>query len=307
MRRLRLATRGSKLALWQAEAVKAALVATHPGLPEPEIVVITTTGDIVRDRPLADVGGKGVFTREIDSALLSDQADAAVHSMKDVETELTPGTALAAMLERADPREAFLSPVAARPADLPRGAVVGSSSIRRRAQLLAVRPDLQVVLFRGNVDTRLAKLQAGEVAATLLALAGLARLGRDGEVTTILEISEMLPPAGQGAVGITCRRDDAGAAALLAAINHVATMETVTAERAVLARLDGSCRTPIAAHATLAGGELTLEALVLSADGTRQARTTRRGPVAEGAAMGRDAGAELAGIAGPDLFGSRPA
>ena len=307
MRRLRLATRGSKLALWQAEATRVALLAAHPGLPEPEIVVITTTGDIVRDRPLADVGGKGVFTREIDGALLSGQADAAVHSMKDVETVLTPGTALVAMLERADPREAFLSPVAAAPADLPQGAVVGSSSIRRRAQLLAARPDLEVVLFRGNVDTRLAKLHAGEVAATLLALAGLARLGRDGEVTRVLEIAEMLPPAGQGAVGITCREDDAEAAALLAAINHAPTMLTVTAERAVLARLDGSCRTPIAAHAILNGQRLVLEALVLSADGTRQARTTREGLAADGAAMGDDAGIELSGIAGPDLFGSRPA
>lgn len=307
MRALRLATRGSKLALWQAEAVRNALMAAHPGLPEPQIVVITTTGDVVRDRPLADVGGKGVFTREIDGALLRDEADAAVHSMKDVETDLTPGTALVAMLERADPREAFLSPVAGSPADLPRGAVVGSSSIRRRAQLLAARPDLDVVLFRGNVDTRIAKLRAGEVAATLLALAGLKRLGRDGEVTRILETAEMLPPAGQGAVGITCRAGDGETAALLAAIDHAPTSLTVAAERAVLARLDGSCRTPIAAHAVLRGQRLVLEAQVLSADGVRQARARREGPAVDGVAMGTDAGAELAAIAGPDLFGSRPA
>ncbi len=306
MRRLRLATRGSKLALWQAEAVKAALMAAHPGLPEPEIVVITTTGDVVRDRPLAEVGGKGVFTREIDGALLGERADAAVHSMKDVETDLTPGTALVAMLERADPREAFLSPVAASPAELPQGARVGSSSIRRRAQLLAARPDLEVVLYRGNVDTRIAKLQAGEVAATLLALAGLQRLGRHGEVTRVLEVSEMLPPAGQGAVGITCRADDAEAAALLSAIDHGPTSLAVAAERAVLARLDGSCRTPIAAHAVLDGERLSLEAMVFSADGARTAHARREGLAVDGPAMGEDAGAELAGIAGPDLFGSRP-
>ncbi|MBM3560852.1 MAG: hydroxymethylbilane synthase [Alphaproteobacteria bacterium] len=307
MRRLRLATRGSKLALWQAEAVRDALLAAHPGLPEPEIVVVTTTGDVVRDRPLAQVGGKGVFTREIDRRLLDGEADIAVHSMKDVETELTPGTILPAMLPREDAREAFLSPVADSPASLPRGAVVGSSSIRRRAQLLAARPDLEIVLYRGNVDTRLAKLKASEVAATLLALAGLKRLGRAGEVTRVLSVEEMLPPAGQGAVGITCRADDTEAVALLAAIDHAPTHTAVAAERAVLARLDGSCRTPIAAHATLDGGRLALEAMVLSGDGTRAARGRREGPSTDAVALGDDLGRELAREAGPDLFGSREA
>lgn len=307
MRRLRLATRGSKLALWQAEAARAALMAAHPGLPEPEIVVVTTTGDRVRDRPLAEVGGKGVFTREIDRTLLAGEADAAVHSMKDVETELSPGTILPAMLPREDAREAFLSPVAATPADLPRGAVVGSSSIRRRAQLLMARPDLEVVLFRGNVDTRLAKLEAGDVAATLLAFAGLKRLGRAGAVTRLLGVDEMMPPAGQGAVGLTCRADDGETAALLGAIDHRATHIAVAAERAVLARLDGSCRTPIAAHATLAGDRLTLQAMVLAEDGRRHARARREGPVAEAEALGDAAGRELVAAAGLDLFGSRTA
>jgi hydroxymethylbilane synthase len=307
MRRLRLATRGSKLALWQAEAVAAALRAAHPGLPEPEIVTLATTGDRVRDRALAEVGGKGVFTKEIDRLVLEGAADVAVHSMKDVETELSPGIAIAAMLEREDPRDAFLSPLAATIAGLPRGATVGSASIRRRAQLLMVRPDLDIVLLRGNVDTRLAKLAAGEVDATLLAYAGLKRLGRAGEATCILEPDEMLPAAGQGAVGVTCRADDGEAIALARAIDHTGTSAEVAAERAVLARLDGSCRTPIAALARVAGARLSLDAMVFSADGCRHARVRREGAAADGVALGDAAGRELLAAAGPDLYGSRPA
>jgi len=307
MRTLRLATRGSPLALWQAQAVRQALIAAHPGLPEPVIEVTRTTGDKVRDRHLAEVGGKGVFTKEIDQVVLEGRADVAVHSMKDVETALDPGIALVAMLPRADPRDAFLSPLAGTVADLPRGALVGSASIRRKAQLLRQRPDLRVVLFRGNVDTRLAKLAAGEVAATLLAAAGLERLGRLGEATAVLEPEAMLPAAGQGAVGMTCRQDDEEARAWLAALDHAPTHTAVIAERAVLERLDGSCRSPIAAYARLEDDRLTLHALVLSPDGRRSAAARREGPADDGHALGVDAGEELARAAGPDLFGSRMA
>ncbi len=307
MRSLRLVTRGSPLALWQAEIVKAGLVAACPDAPEPEIVVVRTTGDRVRDRALAEVGGKGVFTKEIDRLVLDREGDIAVHSMKDVETVIDDGITLAAMLPREDPRDAFLSPVAGCLADLPQGAVVGSSSIRRKAQVLRQRPDLEVVLFRGNVDTRLAKLASGEVAATWLAAAGLIRLGRIAEATAVLDHDAMLPAAGQGAVGMTCRADDTEALERLAALDHGDTHWTVNAERAVLEVLDGSCRSPIAAFANLTDGTLTLDALVLSEDGRRHAATRRSGPVAEGVALGHDAGAELAEAAGPDLFGSRPA
>ncbi|MBT7646868.1 MAG: hydroxymethylbilane synthase, partial [Rhodospirillaceae bacterium] len=272
---------------------------------EPEIVIVRTTGDKVRDRALSEVGGKGVFTKEIDHYVLHDEADIAVHSMKDVETVFDAGLVLASMLPRADPRDAFLSTVAASIADLPRGAVVGSSSIRRKAQMLRARPDLEVVLFRGNVDTRLAKLAAGEVSATLLAMAGLDRLGRASEATAVLDADEMLPAAGQGAVGMTCRADDSALIDLLAGIDHRETHIMVDAERAVLARLDGSCQTPVAAHARLDGARLTLDALVLSEDGSRHAAASREGDVADGIALGDDAGRELLGAAGADLFGSR--
>jgi hydroxymethylbilane synthase len=306
MRRLRLVTRGSPLALWQAEAVQRALVLAHPELAEPEIVVVKTTGDRVRDRHLAEVGGKGVFTKEIDQYLLNGEGEIAVHSMKDVETDLDPDINLVSMLPREDPRDAFLSPVADGLAALPHGALVGSASIRRKAQVLRLRPDLQVVLFRGNVDTRLAKLAAGEVAATLLAAAGLKRLGRLSDATAVLEPSQMLPAAGQGAVGMTCRRGDDETRRLLAAIDDRATHIAVACERAVLARLDGSCRTPIAAQATIRDDHLLLDAMVLSEDGSQVAQTTRQGPVADALALGDDAGQELLNAAGRDLFGSRP-
>lgn len=302
-----MVTRGSPLALWQAQATSAALMAAHPGMPGPEIIVVRTTGDKIRDRALAKVGGKGVFTKEIDRYVLDGQAEIAVHSMKDVETELDDGIVLAAMLPREDARDAFLSPVASSVHELPQGAVVGSASIRRKAQLLKLRPDLQVVLFRGNVDTRLAKLAAGEVAATLLAAAGLIRLGRVDEATAILEPAEMLPAAGQGAVGITCRSDHALLQAQLAAIDDRETSIAVSCERAVLARLDGSCRTPIAAQAVISAGQISLEAMVLSEDGRQCASTSRLGTVDQAMALGDDAGYELLTAAGIDLFGSRPA
>jgi hydroxymethylbilane synthase len=213
--------------------------------------------------------------------------------MKDVETWLSEGTALAAMLVREDPREAFLSDIAADIAGLPQGAKVGTASIRRTAQLLAKRPDLDITLMRGNVDTRIAKLRAGEVAATLLAYAGLKRLDRHREAASILETDDMLPAVGQGAVGITCRAGDAATLARLAAINHGPTFTAVTAERAVLARLDGSCHTPIAALARLEGATLRLTAMVLSPDGARQVRTARDGPVGDPAGLGDAVGLDL--------------
>jgi len=307
MRQIRMVTRGSPLALWQAKATSAALMAAHPGLPEPQVIVVRTTGDRVRDRALSEVGGKGVFTKEIDRYVLDGQAEIAVHSMKDVETELDPGIVLAAMLPREDARDAFISPVASSIAELPQGAVVGSASIRRKAQLLKQRPDLDVVLFRGNVDTRLAKLATGEVAATLLAAAGMIRLGRGDEATAILDPADMLPAAGQGAVGITCRSDDSELQALLAAIDDRETSIAVSCERAVLARLDGSCRTPIAAQAVINGDRISLEAMVLSEDGRQCASTSRRGAVDQAMDLGDDAGRELLAAAGADLFGSRPA
>ncbi len=253
---VRIGTRGSRLALAQAGEVRARLAAVHAELGcegAVELVAITTTGDRVRDRPLADIGGKGLFCKEIEQALLENRIDAAVHSMKDVETVLADGTAIAAVLPREDPRDAFLSPGAADIADLPRGAVVGTSSVRRAALLRARRADLRIVPFRGNVDTRLARLDEGAVAATLLALAGLRRLGLEERATRILPVEDMLPAVGQGAIGIQCRLDDERVFRWMRALSHRESELAVRAERAMLAELDGTCRTPIAGHARFVG------------------------------------------------------
>lgn len=305
MQRLRLATRGSALARIQAGAVKDALLRRHPGLPAPQLVTVATSGDRRRDRPLQALGGKGAFTREIDRCVLAGEADAAVHSMKDMETALPCGLALAALLPRGDARDALVSPLARTLAELPPGATVGSASIRRRAQLLRARSDLRVVPLRGNVDSRLARLAESGAAALLLALAGLQRLDRAGAGVRPLATDEMLPAAGQGAIGIACRADDGAALALLAPLDHRPTRLAVTAERAVLARLDGSCRTPVAAHARIRRGVLLLEAMVLAEDGSRHAAARRRGAPEEAAALGDDAGRALLRQAGRDLFGSR--
>ncbi len=267
-----------------------------------EIVVITTTGDRVRDRPLAEIGGKGLFTREIEEALFERRIDMAVHSMKDLPAELPDGLAITCVLPREDPRDAFLSPVAVDLAGLPPGARVGSSSVRRAAQALRIRPDLEVVAFRGNVDTRLAKLAAGEVAATFLACAGLNRLGLADRITTALPVDVMLPAVAQGAVGIEIRTDDARNAGLIAAINDTATAITVAAERAFLAALDGSCRTPLAGHAVLENSRIRFHGQTLSLDGRHMFETTREGLAGDAAALGRDAGEEIRVAAGPALF-----
>ncbi|MDA1090449.1 MAG: hydroxymethylbilane synthase [Proteobacteria bacterium] len=295
---LRIGTRGSPLALAQAHQVQGLL-----GGLRTEIVVIKTTGDKVLDRPLADIGGKGLFSKEIDEAMLDDRIDIAVHSSKDLETWMPDGIVLAVFLEREDPRDAFISEKAASLDALPAGAVVGTSSLRRQAQILARRPDLRVVPFRGNVQTRMQKLKSGEADATLLALAGLNRLGLADVAAEILEPEILLPAVAQGAIGITCRNGDSDAMALIAALNHAPSWHRVTAERAMLAALDGSCRTPIGGLAEIdKDGVLTLRGLVARADGSEILETTRSGPFSDAEALGRDAGEELRRRAGPDFF-----
>ena len=302
---LRIATRGSRLALLQAGLVREAFLAAHPDLVEPELVIIRTTGDRVQDRPLDQVGGKGVFTKEIDRVVLEGAADMAVHSMKDVETTLENEIALGALLARGDPRDAFVSEVARSIGELPEGSRVGTSSIRRRAQILSLRPDLEVVMFRGNVDTRLARLKEGKVAATLLAVAGLARMGLLDEVTAILHPGVVLPASGQGAIGVACRAGDETTMGLLQAIDHEPTRRCVKAERAVLEVLDGSCRTPVAALARLDGETLVVRAQVLSEDGSQWTMTEERGSSRDPGAVGTTAGHRLMNRAGRDLYGSR--
>jgi hydroxymethylbilane synthase len=306
---IRIGTRGSKLALAQADELRERLAAAHEALRPVgavEVVVITTTGDVVRDRPLADIGGKGLFMKEIEEALVDGRVDLALHSMKDVETFLTPGTEIACVLPREDPRDAFLSPVANHIDSLPRGAVVGTSSVRRAALVKNRRPDLKTVMYRGNVDTRLAKLDAGEVDATLLAVAGLNRLGLGERTTRILGFDEMPPAVAQGAIGAQCRvaetEADVRLRGWLAAINHRESEIQITAERAMLAALDGSCRTPIAGHATLdADGGLTLIGHVVSEDGARLHRDQEAGTTSDPESLGRSVGERLLALAGADL------
>jgi hydroxymethylbilane synthase len=302
---LRIGTRGSPLALAQAHEVQARLMTAHPDLVRPgaiEIVVIKTTGDMVLDRTLAAIGGKGLFTKEIDEAQLQGRIDIAVHSMKDVPTVLPDGIVLPCILEREDTRDAFLSLKAKCLADLPAGAVVGTASLRRGAQILYRRPDLKVEPLRGNVQTRMRKLEEGVVDATLLAMAGLRRLGLVDRVSSALEAEEMLPAVAQGAIGITCRAGDAAAHRRLAPLDHAESHLRVLAERAFLAVLDGSCRTPIGGLAELDGDQLTFRGLVIRPDG-RQAHQIRLvGRRSDGEPMGRAAGEDLLGRCGPDFF-----
>jgi hydroxymethylbilane synthase len=302
---LRIGTRGSPMALVQAETVRDRLAASHPELTAPgalEIVVIRTTGDKIQDRTLAAIGGKGLFTKEIEEGLLDRSIDLAVHSMKDVATWLPAGLEIVCLLERDDPRDAFLSPRAKSLAELPTGAVVGTASLRRQAQILMARPDLRVQPIRGNAGTRMRKLAAGECDATLLALAGLQRLQQTEVIASILSVEEMLPAVAQGAIGIECRADDRRTRDFLASLNHGPTATCIAAERALLAALDGSCKTPIAALATLQESEVSLRALVIRPDGSESHGATRRGPAADAVALGTDAGAELKGKAGVDFF-----
>lgn len=303
---LRIGTRGSPLALAQAHETRDRLIAAHPDLAAPgaiEIVVIKTSGDRIQDRPLAEIGGKGLFTKEIEEALLEGRIDLAVHSMKDVPTWQPDGLVIAALLPREDPRDALFSGGADHIDRLPSGALVGTASLRRQAQILARRPDLRVTSLRGNVQTRLRKLADGEVDATLLAIAGLRRLGLADRATAVLDPSVMLPAVAQGAIGIEARAGDTATLARLAPLHCAETGIRVAAERALLATLDGSCRTPIAALATLGGdGGLEFEALVVKPDGTRSFRTRRTGNPADAAALGTDAGLELRALLPADFL-----
>lgn len=302
-RPLKIGTRGSPLALWQAHEVRRRLgMAFGLGDEAFEIVVIKVTGDQIQDKALREIGGKGLFTREIEEALLDGGIDIAVHSMKDMPTVQPEGLVLDCYLERADVRDGFVSHKVARLEDLPQGAVVGSSSLRRRAQLALRRPDLKLVEFRGNVQTRMKKLEDGVADATFLAMAGLTRLGMAHVARSAIAPEDMLPACAQGAIGVERRAADARVAALLAAIHHRETGLRLSAERAFLKRLDGSCETPIAGLAVLEGETLWLRGELLRPDGTASVSGERRGPVATGAAIGEALAVELLGRAGPGFF-----
>lgn len=294
-RTLRLGTRGSKLALVQAHLVRDRLIAGGAGC---EIVILKTSGDRIQDRSLADAGGKGLFVKELEDALLKDEIDLAVHSMKDVPTGIPPGLSLSAFLEREDPSEAFLSPKAATLADLPQGARLGTSSVRRHAQALRARPDLDVVLLRGNVDTRLKKLDDGAMDAIFLALAGLKRLGLAARATAVLDPKDWLPSLGQGVIGIEIRETDTQAREITGQLNHEPTEFALTCERAFQAALDGSCRTPIAGLATVERDVLAFSGEVLAPDGSAVHATAftivlGHNPRAEAEEAGRQAGEAL--------------
>lgn len=302
---LKIGTRGSALALVQARLTRALLIEAHGLASEQvEIVVMSTMGDRVQDRSLSEIGGKGLFTQEIEDALLSGAIDMAVHSSKDMPTVLPDGLYLSAFLEREDPHDAFIGRDVSRLLDLPLGATVGSSSLRRQALIKRARPDLKVVLFRGNVDTRLRKLEEGQVDATLLAAAGLRRLGLSHVITELLDIQTFLPAPGQGAICIESRIGDQRIDGLLAVINHRATAIALACERAFLGSLDGSCRTPIAGLATVTGEDIRFSGLILTPDGVTSHAVSGEGKAQDAAAIGRDAAERVRAVAGPDFFAS---
>lgn len=284
---IRIGSRGSALARWQAEHVRARLETLgHPC----RIQIITTTGDRVQDRRLESVGGKGAFLKEIEEAMLAGEVDLAVHSLKDVPTALPDGLRLCAILERADARDALVSAAGVRFADLPAGSTIGTSSLRRQCQVRALRPDLEVSDLRGNVDTRLAKLRDGRCDAIVLAMAGLARLGREKEATQVLDPETFVPAPGQGAIALECRKGDAAVASAVAPLHHARTGREVEAERALLQALGGGCNVPLGAHATTDGERLKLVAFVGRADGSSLVRGERHGPdpVAVGSSLADD-------------------
>jgi len=300
--RLRIATRKSPLALWQAEHVAALLREAHPGL-QIELVPLLTQGDRIQDRTLAAIGGKGLFIKELEVAIEDTRADIAVHSMKDVPADLPHGLIIGAVLKRADPRDALVTTSGiARLEDLPQGAIVGTSSLRRQAQLYALRPDLRIESLRGNVDTRIRKLDAGGMSAIVLACAGLVRLGLESRITARLDPKVCLPAVTQGVIGIECRRNDVRTAGLLQALEDAATRKVMDAERAFAARLGGSCQSPIAAYAELDADRITLRGLVAEPDGSRLLRDTESGSAENPAALGRQLAERiLAAGAGPLL------
>ncbi len=299
----RIGTRGSPLALVQARAVRARLAAALGASEDKiELVVIRTSGDTIQDRPLAEEGGKGLFTKEIEEALLANKVDLAVHSAKDMPTVLPAGLVLAACLEREDARDVFISRKAKSLAELPQGATLGTASLRRQAIAKRSRPDLRVTPLRGNVETRLHKLNEGQVDATILALAGMRRLGIVQHATKIMSEAEFLPAVGQGAIGIEARAGDKRVLELLARIDHADTSTAVACERAFLAVLDGSCKTPIAGHATVAGDAVEFRGLIARPDGTAAHDVAGHGSRKDSVAIGSDAGRELKHRAGPGFF-----
>ena len=289
---LRIATRKSPLAMWQAEHVAAALTARHPGLTV-ELIGMSTQGDKILDTPLAKVGGKGLFVKELEQGMLEGHADIAVHSMKDVPVELPPGLHLAAILEREDPRDAFVSNTFAHFDELPPEARVGTSSLRRQCQLADRRPDLQILPLRGNVNTRLRKLDDGEYDAVILASAGLIRLGFGERIRSRIEPEQSLPAIGQGAIGIECRIDDPRVNELIAGLHHAGTADRVRAERAMNRRLQGGCQVPIGGYAELEGDQLWLRGLVGTVDGSELVRAETRGPRSDAETLGRTVADEL--------------
>lgn len=297
----RIATRQSPLALWQAHYVQQRLMAAHPGL-RVELVPMVTKGDVILDTPLAKVGGKGLFVKELELAMLEDRADLAVHSMKDVPVAFPLGLGLVTICEREDPRDAFVSNHFDSLDALPQGAVVGTSSLRRQSQISERRPDLVIRSLRGNVGTRLSKLDAGEYDAIILAAAGLKRLGLESRIRQPLPAEISLPAVGQGAVGIECRLDDSELISLLQALNHDDTAVCVKAERAMNTRLEGGCQVPIGSFALLEGDQLWLRGLVGAPDGSVMVRGERRGSRAEAEAMGVSLADELLGNGARDIL-----
>jgi hydroxymethylbilane synthase len=301
---IRIATRRSPLALAQANLVARCLRSSHNLTKDDiEIVPITTHGDQILDHPMSEIGGKGMFTKEIEDTLLSNNADLAIHSMKDVATLLPNGLEIAAILKREDPRDVLISRNSARSiTDLPTQSTLGTASLRRAAQVKSLRPDIKIVMLRGNVGTRLEKVRAGHVGATLLAKAGLSRLGIEPDGSAILSDEEMLPAVGQGAIGIEIRKNDDEARIIIAPLNHELTELAVRAERAFLRALDGSCRTPIAALACLIDGTLSLRGLISTPDGSIIHRTEKTGPGKKADEIGRNAGEQLLDKAGHDFL-----
>ena len=302
---VRIGTRGSALALAQAAEARARLMAAH-GLPEEafEVVVIRTSGDRIQDRPLSEAGGKGLFTKEIEEALLADRIDLAVHSSKDMPTVLPEGLILSAFLEREDVRDVFIGRASKRLADLPQGAHLGTSSLRRQALVLKLRPDLKVGMFRGNVQSRLRKLESGDADGTLLALAGLKRLKLDHAATEVLDATLFPPALGQGAICIETRSGDARIAGLVAAIHHADTGFALACERAFLGALDGSCRTPMAGLAKVEGDRISFSGMILTPDGSEVHEIAGEGGVTDAAEIGADAGRRIREKAGSRFFDS---
>ncbi|WP_158132830.1 hydroxymethylbilane synthase [Vibrio navarrensis] len=298
---IRIATRKSPLALWQAYYVKEALQQAHPGL-EVELVTMVTKGDVILDTPLAKVGGKGLFVKELEVAMLEGRADLAVHSMKDVPVDFPPGLGLVTICEREDPRDAFVSNHYENIEQLPQGAVVGTCSLRRQCQLKAYRPDLVIKELRGNVGTRLSKLDAGEYDAIILAAAGLKRLELQERIRSFIDPEQSLPAVGQGAVGIECRTDDERMLELLAPLNHVETADRVKCERAMNLTLQGGCQVPIGSYALLEGDQIWLRALVGEPDGSHIVRGEIRGPRTDAEALGVQLAQQLLSQGADDIL-----